>query len=297
MPADKIAVVGMGQMGSGMARRLMTRGHDVTGYDLNTQTRQALRKDGFAVADTAADAVAGRAIILTSLPDPAAVRTAWLGEGGLVDTVVNGSLVLELSTIDPTTMKEVAAAAAARGIDVVDCPVSGSPAEAADGKLVLIAGGSDAAIARATPYLEALGSTWRHTGDVGTAKVVKLVNNLMSMGAVLVASEAFAMGVAAGVEPDRLFEVLSVSGGRSHHFLKRFPNVLNNDYRPGFKMELGEKDLALAVDLGRSLKMPTPTASLVREMMSVALSEGYRGQDIVALHDMYRRWAIKGGER
>lgn len=295
MSKDKIAVVGMGQMGSGMARRLVTRGNDVTGYDLSTQTRQALRKDGFVMADTAAAAVADRAIILTSLPDPAAVRAAWLGEGGLVETVAKGALLLELSTIDPATMKEVAAAAAKRGIDVVDCPVSGSPAEAAEGKLVLIAGGTEPAIARAAPYLEQLGATWKHTGDVGTAKVVKLVNNLMSMGAVLVASEAFAMGVAAGVAPERLFDVLSVSGGRSHHFLKRFPNVLNNDYRPGFKMELGEKDLALAVDLGRSLRMPTPTASMVREMMAVALAEGYRGQDIVALHDMYRRWAEKAG--
>ena len=292
----KVAVIGMGQMGSGMARRLIATGNDVIGYDINTQTRQALRKDGLAMADSVEAALAGRGVVLTSLPDPAAVRAAWLGEGGLVARAAPGTLILELSTIDPGTMQEVGAVAEARGIHVVDCPVSGSPAEAADGGLVLIAGGTDEAVRRAEPFLLQLGSTWKHTGPVGTAKVVKLVNNLMSMGAVLVASEAFAMGVAAGVEPERLFDVLSVSGGRSHHFLKRFPNVLRNDYRPGFKMELGEKDLALAVDLGRSLRMPTPTASMVREIFAVALAEGYRGQDIVALHDMYRKWARKGGQ-
>jgi 3-hydroxyisobutyrate dehydrogenase-like beta-hydroxyacid dehydrogenase len=293
---ERIAVLGMGQMGSGMARRLVAQGKDVVGYDINTQTRQALRKEGLAVADSAAEAISGRNIILTSLPDPAAVRAAWLGNDGLVASAETGSLVLELSTIDPNTMKEVGAAAAARGLEVVDCPVSGSPAEAAEGKLVLIAGGEEAAVARAEPILKLLGGTWRHTGPVGTAKVVKLVNNMMSMGNVLIASEAFALGVSAGVEPDKLFEVLSVSGGRSHHFLKRFPNVLADDYRPGFKMELGEKDLALAVEFGRATGMPTPAASMAREMMATALSEGYRGQDIVALHDMYRRWAAKGAK-
>jgi 3-hydroxyisobutyrate dehydrogenase-like beta-hydroxyacid dehydrogenase len=295
--ADRIAVIGMGQMGSGMARRLVAKGHDVLGYDSNTQTRQALRKEGLALADSAKAAVANRSIILTSLPDPAAIRAAWLGPGGLVELAENNSLIIELSTIDPGTMKEVGQAAAARGIDVIDCPVSGSPAEAAEGKLVLIVGGDDATIKRAEPVLKLLGETWRHTGPVGTAKVVKLVNNMMSMGNVLVAAEAFALGVAAGVEQEKLFEVLSVSGARSHHFLKRFPNALKGDYRPGFKMELGEKDLALAIEFGRSMGMPTPAASTVRELMATALADGYRGQDIVALHDMYRRWAKKAGDK
>jgi 3-hydroxyisobutyrate dehydrogenase-like beta-hydroxyacid dehydrogenase len=292
--SERIAVIGMGQMGSGMARRLIAQGLDVVGYDIATQTRQALANEGLAIAGSAHDAVSGRTLVMTSLPDPAAIRAAWLGAGGLVETVAPGSLILELSTIDPVTMREVAAAAAARGIEVVDCPVSGSPAEAAEGQLVLIVGGEEAAVKRAEPILKLLGPTWRHTGPVGTAKVVKLVNNMMSMGNVLVAAEAFALGVAAGVAPEKLFEVLSVSGGRSHHFLKRFPWVLEGSYEPGFKMELGEKDMALALELGRAMRMPTPAASMVREVMAMALSEGYRGQDIVATHDMYKRWAEKG---
>jgi 3-hydroxyisobutyrate dehydrogenase-like beta-hydroxyacid dehydrogenase len=295
--SSKVSILGMGQMGSGMARRLIASGHDVLGYDINTQTRQALRKEGLAMADGVQEAVSGRGIILTSLPNPASVREAWTGDAGLVELAEEGSLVIELSTIDPNTMKEVGAAAVARGLQVIDCPVSGSPTEAADGKLVLITGGEEAAIKSAEPILSLLGGTSRHTGPVGTAKVVKIVNNMMSMANVVAASEAFALGVAAGVEPEKLFEVLSVSGGRSHHFLKRFPNVLANDYQPGFKMELGEKDLALAIDFGRATHIPTPAASMARELMATALAEGYRGQDIVAVHDMYRRWAAKGAEQ
>jgi 3-hydroxyisobutyrate dehydrogenase len=293
---QRIAVLGMGQMGSGMAARLSETGHDVIGYDINPQTRAALAAQGVAMAESLAAALADRDVVLTSLPDPKAVQAAWLGDGGLVALAHPNCLCIELSTIDPGTMREVGAAAANRQLAVVDCPVSGSPAEARLGKLVLIAGGERATVERAGPILSALGDTWRYTGEVGTAKVVKIVNNMMSMGNVLIAAEAFAVGVAAGVEPETLYEVLSVSGGRSHHFTKRFPNAIKGNFDPGFKMELGEKDLALAVELGRTLKLPTPGASTVRDLFAMALAEGYRGRDIVALLAMYQQWARRAGE-
>jgi len=288
---EQIAVVGMGQMGSGMAGRLQDSGHDVVGYDINPDARARLVAEGFRMAASIKEALAGRRVLLTSLPDPKAVRDAWLGADGIVAHAEKGTLCIELSTIDPQTMRDVAAAAVERGLGVVDCPVSGSPAEARLGKLVLIVGGETKDVERAEPLLKLLGTDWKHTGSTGTAKVVKLVNNMMSMGNVLVACEAFALGVAAGVEPSKLYEVLSVSGGRSHHFTKRFPNALKGDFSPGFKMELGEKDLALAIDLGRTARVPTPATSSVREMYAVALAEGFRGQDIVALLAMYQRWA------
>ena len=288
---ERVAVVGMGQMGAGMAGRLAETGLDVLGYDIDAPTRNRLADQGVPVSDNLKSTLAGRKVILTSLPDPAAVRSAWLGDGGIVALAQPGSLCIELSTIDPATMREVGDAATRRGLAVVDCPVSGSPNEARLGKLVLICGGERDVLDRAGPVLSCLGETWRHAGGIGTAKIVKIVNNMMSMGNVLVAAEAFALGVAAGVEPNTLYDVLSVGGGRSNHFIKRFPNALKGNYAPGFKMELGEKDLALAIELGRAAKVPTPAASLVRELSAVALAEGYRGQDIVALLAMYQRWA------
>jgi 3-hydroxyisobutyrate dehydrogenase-like beta-hydroxyacid dehydrogenase len=289
--SEKIAVIGMGQMGSGMAGRLRESNLDVVGFDVSTEQRDRLTRDGFRMTSSIAEALAGRTMVLTSLPDPKAVNEAWLGADGIVAHASKGTLCIELSTIDPQTMRQVAGKAAERGIAVVDCPVSGSPNEARAGKLILIAGGEKADVTRAEPILKLLGNDWKYTGPVGTAKVVKIVNNMMSMGNVLVAAEAFALGVAAGVDPSNLYDVLSVSGGRSHHFTKRFPNALKGDFSPGFKMELGEKDLALAVELGRMTKMPTPSASATREMYALALAEGFRGQDIVALLQMYRNWA------
>src|SRR5581483_4707386 len=291
---ERVAVVGMGQMGSGMAGRLKEAGYDILGYDISAEQRSRLAGAGFRMAASIKEAVAGRSILLSSLPDPRAVQAAWLGADGIVAHAEKGALCIELSTIDPQTMREVAEAAASRGLAVVDCPVSGSPNEARAGKLSLIVGGDRRDVERAEPLLKLLGNDWKYTGGVGTAKVVKIVNNMMSMGNVLVAAEAFALGVAAGVEPGKLYEVLSVSGGRSHHLTKRFPNALKGDFSPGFKMELGEKDLALGIELGRSLRLPTPTASTVRELYAVALAEGFRGQDIVALLAMYQQWAKAG---
>ena len=287
----KIAVIGMGQMGSNMANRLSKAQFDVMGYDIVENVRKNLDEQGFKMGRNLSETLSGRPIILTSLPDPIAVENSWLGANGIIALAEPNSLIIELSTIDPTTMKTVAKVASKKGHAVLDCPVSGSPDEARAGKLVLLIGGKEGAVQRGEPLFELLGQTWKHTGPVGTAKVVKIVNNMMSMGNVLVAAEAFSLGIAAGVEPQKLFDVISVSGGRSHHFTKRFPNALKGDFSPGFKMELGEKDLSLGIDLGRANKLPTPTASVVRELYAMALAEGFRGQDIVALLAMYNKWA------
>ncbi len=284
-------MIGLGQMGAGMAARLAACGLDVAGYDTREAARSASQEHNVTARGSIQDAVSGRSVVLTSLPDPASVRAAWLGADGVVASAEPGTLLIELSTIDPATMRDVAAAAAAKGLAVVDCPVSGSPSDAWTGKLILIVGAEPDALQRAEIVLGHLGNGWQHTGGVGTAKIVKIVNNMMSMGNVLVAAEAFALGVSAGVDPQRLFTVLSKSGGRSFHFEKRFPKALMGDFSPGFKMELAEKDLALAVDLGRQMKMPTPAASQARELYAMALAEGFRGQDIVSLVALYGRWA------
>lgn len=297
MSMRRVAVVGMGQMGEAMAARLAERGHDVIGFDVHAPTLERFAKAGRAVTGDLAAALAGRDVVLTSLPDSAAVRAAWLGDRGVAALADKGALVVELSTIDPDTMREVGAAANARGLRVIDCPVSGGPNEARNGTLILIAGGDEAVVREATPFLLDLGEAPHYTGDLGTAKVVKLVNNTMAMGNLLLASECFTVGVAAGVDPERLFRVLSLSGGTSRTLTKRFPKALKGDYSPGFKLELAEKDIGLGVALGRSLRLPMPAATLVHQLFGVALLEGHRGEDAVATLAMYQDWARKAGAK
>lgn len=285
----RIAIVGTGQMGRGMALALDRAGFDIIGYDASLQSRDAAAAQGLAVAASLRQAVHDRDFILTSLPNSAIMREVWLGDSGILASGPReAATCIDLSTIDATTMQAVEAACRQRSLAVIDAPVSGGPAEAALGNLVLMIGGTDDDVAGAKPVLNALGGVQLHTGAVGTAKTVKLVNNVMTMGNVLVAAEAFALGTAAGVEPQALFDALSQSGGRSHHFVKRFPNAIRSNWEPGFKMELGEKDLALALDVAHSFRQPMPVASLIREMMNIALGQGYAEQDIVALLDMYQ---------
>ncbi len=291
--SESIAMIGLGQMGGAIALRLRSCGADIVGYDLNASAREGCAAQGLSVATSLAEAVQGRSLVLTSLPNSAAVDAVWTGPGGLCDLTRAGQLCVELSSIDPQTMQRAAERVGATGAHVLDCPVSGSPGEAGEGKLVLIVGGDPADIERARPVIAQFGGTIRIAGGLGSAKVVKIVNNMMSMANILVASEAFALGTRAGVSPDVLFDILSVSGGRSSQFLKRFPWVLERDFEPRFKMELGEKDLALGVELGRACGMPTPVASIVRELYATALASGLRGKDIVSLVQLYEGW----GER
>jgi len=293
--SGKIAVVGTGLMGGNMAQALRDAGREVIGYDVSPDSAERLRAQGVAATTDLREAVGDAEIIVSSLPNSAIVRAALLGPGGVLETAAPGALLIEMSSIDPETMKAVAAGCAERALAALDVPVSGGPDEARAGTLVLLVGGGAEDIARGQPVLEVLGGSQFVTGAVGTAKVVKLVNNVMTMGNILVASEAFAMGTAAGVDPATLYEVLSQSGGRSHQFVKRFPKALKGDFDPGFKMQLGEKDVALAVEVGRGMNRPMPMASLIREIYQMALGLGYRDRDIVALVDMYRR--IGDGDR
>jgi 3-hydroxyisobutyrate dehydrogenase len=293
----RVAVIGLGQMGSAMAARLTHAGCEVKGWDVDEGARARARGLGVHVSAWLGQALAQRDAVLSSLPDADAVRAAWLGQDGIVALADGDSVCIDLSTIEPAAMQEVARAAADRGLAVLDCPVSGGPAEARAGTLVVMAGGERDTVARMAPLLRLLGATLHPTGAVGTAKVIKIVNNMMAMGNLLVACEAFSLGVAAGVDPATLFSVLAESGGTSRTFTKRFPQALKNDYEPRFKMELGEKDLALGLALGHAQRVPLPAASLVRELFGLALLQGQAGRDVVALLAMYQDWALTAQSR
>jgi len=293
----RIGFVGLGTMGGPMARRLAAQGHQVTGYDVAATRAAQAREAGVALATSPAGAAEHAEAVLSSLPDPAALRRAYLDADGVLSTVKAGAALLDLSTVDPDTWREVAAAARARGADCLDAPVSGGPAEAGTGKLVFLVGGDAAVVERCRALLMTLGTEIHHVGPLGSGQIVKIVNNVMSMGNVAVAAEAMVLGVKAGVEPKRLFEILSTSGGRSHHFLKRFPNVLAGDFTPNFGIGLSRKDIALALAMAGKLEMPVPLASAVRQVYEAANAQGFGGLDMAGVTRLYEQWtgvAVRG---
>jgi len=287
---SKIGFVGLGTMGGQMARRLAACGYPVTGYDVDGPRARAAEEGGVALVASPAAVAEAADVVLSSLPDPAAVRRAYLGTDGVVAKARRGTTFVDVSTIDPDTWREVAAAAQAIGADCLDAPVSGGPAEAGSGKLVFIVGGDATVLERCRPVLATLGTDVHHVGPLGSGQVVKIVNNVMSMGNVAVAAEAMVLGVKAGVDPQRLFDILSTSGGRSHHFLKRFPNVLAGDFTPHFGIGLSRKDLSLAMALAAKLEMPMLVASAVRQVYETAHAQGLGQLDMAGVTRLYEQW-------
>jgi 3-hydroxyisobutyrate dehydrogenase len=288
---EKIGFIGLGAMGGAMAGHLVRSGYAVAGYDISPERVAVAARAGVTRAASPAEAAQGAGVVMSSLPHPAAVRASYLGPDGVLSRARAGAVFVDLSTIDPDTWKEVARAAAAQGLQCLDAPVSGGPAEAGSGKLVFLVGGEGPVLERCRPILATLGSEIHHVGPLGSAQVVKIVNNVMSMGNVAVAAEAMVLGVKAGMDPQRLFEILSTSGGRSHHFLKRFPNVLAGDFASRFSIALSRKDLGLAARLAESLGVPMLTLSVVRQVYEAAAASGLDGQDMAAVTVLFERWA------
>ena len=291
----RIGFIGLGVMGGRMAGTLARVGHPLAVHDIDPAKVKAL-----AGADPCASPkeVAQRSdIVFTSLPLPATVRTVYLGPDGVLEGARPGTVLADTSTVDPETTRAVHAAAAARGVHYLDVPVSGGWREAETGALVLIVGGDREAFDRVRDVLAVLGPSIHYAGPSGAGSVVKLVNNVMSMGNVLVAAEAFVLGVKAGMEPQRLLEILRTSAGRSYHFEKRFPNILARNFAPGFTVDLARKDLGLAVDMARSHDVPVPATSLLHQMYNACAALGEGQSDFAAIIKLFESWAqteIKG---
>jgi 3-hydroxyisobutyrate dehydrogenase-like beta-hydroxyacid dehydrogenase len=291
MAKSRIGFLGLGAMGGAMARRLVQSGFTVVGYDPSPARAAAAAKDGVSAVKSPAAVAEAADVVLSSVPNPAAVRAAYLGADGAVAAARPGTVLVDLSTVDPATWAEVAEAARIRGVDSLGAPVSGGPADAGSGKLVFLVGGDAAVLERVRPVLETLGSEVHHLGPLGAGHIVKLVNNVMSMCNVAVAAEAMVLGVRAGMDPARLFEVLSTSGGRSHHFLKRFPNVLAGNFTPNFSIALSRKDLSLALKMAESLGVPMLATSVVRQIYEAAAAAGLDDADMAAVTKLYEQWA------
>ncbi len=286
----RIGFVGLGMMGGQMARRLAEQGYRVTGYDPDGERAGRAEKSGVSLAKSPAAAAEAADVVLSSLPDPAALRRAYLGTDGVLSATRPGMTLIDLSTVDPDTWREVATAARAKGADCLDAPVSGGPAEAGNGKLVFLVGGEAVVLDRCRALLLTLGTEIHHVGPLGSGQIVKIVNNVMSMGNVAVAAEAMVLGVKAGMDPQRLFDILSTSGGRSHHFLKRFPNVLAGDFTPYFSIGLSRKDVSLALTLAAKLEMPMFVTSTVRQVYEAAHAQGLGQLDMAAVTKLYEQW-------
>lgn len=276
-----IGVLGLGHMGFPMAERLHELGNNVGGFDLSAPALAAAHAEGIAVATSQRELLENSQVVLTSLPHPAAVRAVLLGAHG-VSVLQPGQMLIELSTIDPELMREVASAAAV-GVIMIDCSVSGGPAQAREGDLVEFVGADPAHFEAARPVLDSLGDSIFLAGPVGAGKALKVVNNVISMGNIAVAAEAWNLAARWDLDLTTVFDAISSGAASSVQFERRFGRVLHDDFEPRAALSVARKDLGLALEAAAALHAAMPMTIAAHRSYSEAERSGMGNLDIVAL--------------
>ena len=247
---QRVAVIGLGNMGAGMALSLQRAGFSVSGFDPSPAAREALAGKGITLLDSLAELVALAQVIVLSLPTSDIIERVVLGEEGIVAHVRQPTILLDTSTADPTSTRRIAEALANSALTLVDGPVSGGPKAAHGGNMTMLLGGEEAVLAQLSPVLDALTGKRVRVGEVGAGHSAKLLNNLLCGMHLLAAGEAMRIARGAGLEPEAILKGINAGSGRSGVTEVNYPTwILNDAFDSGFTMKLMRKDLRLAADL------------------------------------------------
>ena len=294
----KIALVGLGAMGSAMAQRLLAAGHPITGYNRTRAKAEALAAQGLTVADSARAAAEGAAVVLSMVTDSEALRDVALRPDGILAGLGKGAVWAEMSTVSPTVTRMLGERVAEKGATLLDAPVSGSTVTIAQGQLSFIVGGDSAALERIRPYLLAIGPTITHVGELGLAVTMKIAINLSIGVQMLAFSESVLVAEKSGISREKAVEALLKSVIASPMLKYRGPFVLGMPDEPLFNVTLMQKDMRLALEQGRTVGVPLPATGLVHEMFTAARGLGLADKDFAAVFDVLAKLSgLHGSEK
>ncbi|MEU3496541.1 2-hydroxy-3-oxopropionate reductase [Kitasatospora cineracea] len=279
----KIAFIGLGIMGKPMAVNLVKAGHHVTGYNLTQEPIDALVAAGGHGAASIAEAVADAEVVITMVPADPHVEQAVLGEGGVLENVKAGTLVIDMSSITPQTSIKVEAAARARGVRTLDAPVSGGEAGAVEAVLSIMVGGEAADFAEAKPLFDALGTTVVHVGPAGAGQTVKAANQLIVAVNIQVLAEAVVFLENAGVDLAAALDVLGGGLAGSTVLNRKKGNMLAREFAPGFRIDLHHKDMGIVTDAARAVGAALPLGAVAAQLVASARANGDGSLDHSAL--------------
>ena len=288
-----IAFIGLGNMGAPMARNLVAAGFHVSVFDLAPEAVATLVEAGATAAVSASAAVQAADAVITMLPANKHVQELYLAEGGVLDAAKPGALLIDCSTIAAEVARQVAQAASARGFAMLDAPVSGGTAGAQAGTLTFIVGGAPEALLRARPLLEKMGKNIFHAGEAGAGQVAKICNNMLLGILMAGTAEALNLGVAHGLDPSVLSDIMAKSSGRNWtlEVYNPCPGVLDNvpaarDYTGGFGVDLMLKDLGLAVESAGASGASVPLGELARQLYDLHSKSGAGGLDFSSIYKL-----------
>jgi len=272
--SDKIGFIGLGIMGQGMARNILKAGFSLAVWNRTASKMDPLEAEGATAASNPADLAAQSDIIVICVSDTPDVEAVIMGEQGVLGGVKPGSLVVDCSTISPIVTRELADVLAERQAAMLDAPVSGGSEGASQGTLSIMVGGAAKDFERAKPVLEAMGKKITHVGSNGAGQTVKLVNQILVVGHALALSEAMLFAQAGGVDLEKALEAVSAGAAGSWMLSNRGPQIIRRDWRPGFTVDLQQKDVRLVLGAADELGVPLPGTALVHQLYRTLQARG-----------------------
>jgi len=286
----RVAVIGLGSMGFGMATSLRRAGFEVTGYDVSADAIKRFVADGGKGAETPALAAKTADIVVSVVVNAAQTETILFGANGVAETLAKDAVFISSATMDPDIARRLAKQFEATGRHYLDAPISGGAQRAAQGELTVLASGSTKACAKARPALEAMAAKLYELGEAaGQGAAFKMINQLLAGVHIAAASEAIAFAAKQGLDIRKVYEVITASAGNSWMFENRMPHVLDGDYTPRSAVEIFVKDLGIIQDMARNAQFPVPVSAAALQMFLMTAACGMGRDDDASVARMYAR--------
>ncbi len=286
-----IGFIGLGIMGKPMAKNLIRAGYDLTVFDIVKENLDDVVASGAKEGASAKDVASSSDIIITMLPNSPHVKSVMLGEDGVIQAVKKGMIYIDMSSINPLVSKEIGAALAPLGVEMLDAPVSGGEPKAVDGTLAIMVGGSEEVFDKVQPILSVMGGSVTLVGELGSGNVTKLANQVMVAGNIAAMAEALAIATKAGVNPEKVYQAVRGGLAGSTVLDAKAPMVLSGNFKPGFRIELHIKDLNNALDTAGELKVPTPITNQAMMIMEELRADGHEKDDHGGMAQYYEKHA------
>ncbi len=287
----KIGFIGLGIMGKPMAKNLLKAGYKLITFDIVKEALAEVVAAGAEEGASPADVASKSEVIITMLPNSPHVKTVVLGEGGVIETIKPGSILVDMSSIAPLASQEVARALAEKGVEMLDAPVSGGEPKAIDGTLAIMVGGKEEVFKKVEDILLVMGASAVLCGEVGAGNVTKIANQVIVALNIAAMSEAFVLASKAGVDAGKVFNAIKGGLAGSTVLNAKAPMVLEGNYKPGFRIELHIKDLQNALDTAHGIGVPVPLTAGVMEIMQALKVDGKQGDDHGGIIQFYEKLA------
>ena len=272
--SERVGFIGLGIMGRGMTKNLLKAGFEVRVWNRTSSRMDDMVEAGAKAGASPADVAANSDVIITCVSDTPDVEAVILGESGVLEGAQAGSLVIDCSTISPQVTQEIAKTLTDKGVHMLDAPISGGSEGAEKGTLAIMIGGAAADVERAMPMFEAMGQTITHVGESGAGQTVKLVNQVLVVGNCLAMCEALMLAQAGGVDLTKAYEAVKNGAAGSWMFTNRAPQIIDRDWRPGFMIDLQQKDVRLIMDAADDLGAPVPGTALIFQLYRTLERQG-----------------------